>query len=140
MRRMRKARIDVLRNDLKMSILEDGDTVTFVWKENTGGVWNETYQVLEGGVETDVEHKIKGIGKVVDYKEDEMEYEYGRVRVGQCIVRFPYDTNLTPIMNKEGVRFIFKGQRWKIDSPLGIGDNYADQLFSLIVQGVKSLD
>lgn len=140
MRRMKKSRIDVLRDDLKFVVDQDGDTVTFVWKEMSGGTWNETYQAQEGGVETPKEYKLKGIGKVVDYKEDEMEYEYGRIRVGQCIVRFPFDADLSPIMDKEGVRFLYKGQRWKIDSPLGIGDVHGDEQFSLILQGVKASD
>lgn len=137
---MKKDRIDVLRDDLNYLIQGDGDTVTFTWTEMEGGTFNETYKVWEDGVETPKEFKIKGLGKIVDYKEDEMEYEYGRVQVGQCLVRFPWDTDLAPITGKEGVRFTYKGQRWVIDSPLGIGDSHGDEMFSLIVQGVKALD
>lgn len=139
-RRMKRDRIELLRDDLAQMIEDDGDTVNFVWKEMSGGVWNETYEVWEGGVEAEKSYKIKGLGKVVDYAEDEMEYEYGRVRVGDSFLRFPWDADLTPIMEKEGVRFIFKGQRWKIDSPIGIGDVYADNLYSLSIKGVKTND
>ena len=139
-RRMKKDRLTLMRDDLKRMIEEDGDTVAFMFTEIVGGTWNETYEIWEGGVETEVTHAIRGLGKVVDYAEDEMEYEYGRIGVGDCVIRFPWDTDLTPILGKEGVRFLFKGQRWKLDSPLGIGDSYNDNLYSLAIKGVKSSD
>lgn len=129
-----------MRDDLNNMIQEDGDTVLFTWIEITGGTWNETYEVWEGGTETQMTHTIRGLGKVVDYAEDEMEYEYGRIGVGDCYVRFPWSTDLSPIIGKEKVRFIYKGQRWKIDSPLGIGDTYSDNLYSIAIKGVKASD
>ncbi|QJT70408.1 hypothetical protein [Microcystis phage MaeS] len=139
-RRMKKQRIDVLRDDLKHVVSEDGDTVTFTWEETTGGTYNEVYKVWEGGIKQTIEHKIKGIGKVVDYKQDIMEYEYARIGVGECIVRFPHDVNLAPVMGKEGVHFLYKGEKWKLDSPLGIGDSYNDMFYSLSIKGVKAND
>jgi hypothetical protein len=139
-RRMKKDRITVLKDDLKTLVELDGETVTFVWQEMSGGTYNEVYGVWEGGELTPKEHKVRGLGKVVDFKEDEMEYEYGRIRVGECIVRFPYDVDLTPIFNKEGVRFMFKGQRWKFNSEIGIGDTHDDQQYSILILGVKSVD
>lgn len=139
-RRMKKSRIDVLRDDLQFMVQEDGDSVIFQWKEITGGVWNETYEVWEGGTEEEKTYTIRGIGKIVDYAEDEMEYEYGRVGVGECVVRFAWNADLSPIMGKEGVRFMYRNQRWKIDSPLGLGDTYNDNLYSLAIRGVKSSD
>lgn len=139
-RRMRRDRVTLLRDDMKELIRTDGDTVVFEWQEMTGGTWNETYEVWEGGEEERKTHSIKGLGRVVDYKEDEMEYEYGRVGVGEALIRFAYDTDLSPIMGKEGIRFIYKGQRWKIDSPLGIGDTFNDNLYSIVIKGVKATD
>lgn len=139
-RRMKRDRIDMLRDDLDRLIQTDGDTVVFKWVEVTGGTWNETYETWEGGTETEMSHTLKGIGKVVDYAEDEMEYEYGRISVGDCIIRFPWDANFEPIMGKEGVRFIYKGQRWRVDSTIGVGDAYSDEYYSMIVKGVKSSD
>lgn len=139
-RRMKRDRVDLLRDDLKKMIQEDGDTVTFIWTEVAGGTWNETYEVWEGGTPTEMTHSIRGIGKVVDYAEDEMEYEYGRIGVGECVIRFPWDTDLTPILNKDKVRFLYKGRRWRIDSPLGVGDSYADNQYSVAIKGVKSSD
>lgn len=139
-RRMKRDRIDILRDDLNLLINSDGDTVRFVWTEREGGYFNEVYGVYEGGREVEKELKIKGLGKVVDYKEDEMEYEYGRIRVGECIVRFPWDADLSPIIGKEGVKFYYKGQKWTIDSPLDIGDTYGDERYSIVVLGVKSVD
>jgi len=137
---MKRERIDMLRDDLKQMIQDDGDTVIFQWTEVTGGTWNETYEVWEGGTETTMSHTLRGIGKIVDYAEDEMEYEYGRVSVGNCIIRFAWDANLTPIIGKSGVRFIYKGQRWRTDSTIGVGDSYNDNLYSLVVLGVKASD
>lgn len=139
-RRTRRDRITLLRDDLERMILDDGDTVTFMWKEITGGVWNETYEVWEGGEETEKTYEIMGLGKVVDYAEDEMEYEYGRIRVGDAIVRFPWDADMSPILDKEGVRFLYKGQRWKIDSPIDVGDTLNNNLYSIAIKGVKSSD
>ena len=139
-RKMIKDRIDLLRDDIKNLIETDGDTVVFEWHEMTGGTWNETYEVWEGGKEERQTYSIRGLGRVVDYKEDEMEYEYGRIGVGEALIRFAYDTDLSPIMNKEGVRFIYKGQRWKIDSPLGIGESYNDNLYTVTIKGVKATD
>lgn len=139
MRRMRKRRIDVIRNDLKRMIEEDGDTVTFTWTEITGGTWNPTYEIWEGGTEEEKTYSLKGIGKVVDYKEDQMETEYGRIDVGQCIVRFPYDSNhVNVIKNKSNVSFWFRSQKWKIDSNLEYGEFYDDQRYSFVLIGVKS--
>lgn len=135
---MKRERIDMMRDDLKHIIEENGDIVTFIWIEKTGGVWNDTYEVWEGGSDEEKTYKLRGIGKVVDYKEDELEYEYGRIGVGECIVRFGWDDDLSPIKNKSGLRFLYKGQKWQIDSPIGVGDSLRDEMYSLILKGVKS--
>lgn len=139
-RRMKRSRVELIRDDLNKMIEEDGNTVTFTWKEITGGVWNEAYEIFEGGTETEKTFEIKGLGRVVDYAEDEMEYEYGRIKVGDCYVRFPWDADLSPIMNKEGIRFLYKGQRWKLDSDLDVGESLGDEMYSILIKGVKATD
>ena len=126
--------------DLNNMIENDGSTITFEWKEVTGGTWNPTYEVWEGGTEEILTLEQKGIGRVIDYAEDEMEYEWGRVSVGDCIVRFDDDFNIEQLKDKEHLRFIYKGQRWKPDSTLGVQEYYGDRPFCKILKGVKSLD
>jgi len=139
---LRKGKFDIPKTmsaDVKM-MTEEGDTVTFEWKEVVGGTWNETYEVWEGGIEITKTLQQKGFGRVVDYAEDEMEYEWGRVAVGDCLIRFPVDFNIEQFNDKTDLRFIYKGQRWKPDSPLGVGDWVNDQQVTKILKGVKSLD
>lgn len=130
----------ILQNDITDMVAEDGDTVTFEWIERVGAVWNDIYEVWEGGTETKMTQDVYGLGKVVDYAEDEMEYEWGRVAVGDCLVRFPYNFNIEQFKDKESLRFIYKGQRWKPDSPLGVGETFNDVVISKLLKGVKSLD
>lgn len=140
---LRKGKADkvrLFRSDIIENINVDGDTVTFEWKERIGATWNETYEVWEGGTVEAVNEMVRGIGKVVDYKEDEMEYEWGRVAVGDCLIRFPYDFDIEKFNEKMELRFIYKGQRWKPDNPLGVGDWINDNIISKILKGVKTLD
>jgi hypothetical protein len=129
-----------IRSDMERLIVVDGDTVTFQWKERVGAVWNETYEVWEGGTVEKKELAVAGLGKVVDYAEDEMEYEWGRVAVGDCLIRFPYDFDIEQFNDKEELRIVYKGQRWRPDSALGVGDWFNNKLISKLLKGVKSLD
>lgn len=140
---LRKSRFNkaiVMINDVIKMAEEDGDTVTFEWKERVGATWNETYEVWEGGAVTTATYTTKGFGKVVDFAEDEMEYEWGRVAVGDCLIRFPIDFDIEQFSNKEELRFTYKGQRWKPDNKLGVGDWLENHQVSKILKGVKTLD
>ena len=130
----------VIKNDLTDMVIDDGDTITFEWIERVGATWNETYEVWEGGTMSTVTKDVQGLGRVVDYAEDEMEYEWGRIAVGDCLIRFPYDFDIEQFNDKDNLRFIYKGQRWKPDSALGIAETFNDEPFSKLLKGVKSLD
>ncbi|WP_257064276.1 hypothetical protein [Priestia megaterium] len=130
----------LIQSDLEDMITSDGDTITFEWTERTGATWNETYEVWEGGTTTTMTQDVRGLGRVVDYAEDEMEYEFGRIAVGDCLIRFPISFDIEQFEDKTDLRFIYKGQRWKPDSPLGVGETFSDVPFSKLLKGVKSLD
>lgn len=133
-------RAKAMRDDIEKMVGDDGDTITFEWKERVGAVWNPIYEVWEGGEITKKTMEVVGIGKVVDYAEDEMEYEWGRVSVGDCLIRFPYSFNIEQLNDKQELRFLYKGQKWKPDSALGIGDWLNNQIVSKILKGVKAID
>jgi hypothetical protein len=138
--RNKRSFIEILRKDFISMVRKEGQTLIFSWKETTGGTWNPTYEIWEGGTETTETHQIKGVGKVVDYKENQMETEFGRIDVGECIVRFPHDVDFEPIKNREDLRFSFQGQNWRLDLPLGVGDMYGDDYFTRVIKGVKVID
>lgn len=133
-------KVRLIRNDINSMIEMDGDTVTFTWKETTGAVWNSTYEVWEGGTIENKSLEVRGIGKTVDYVDDEMEYEYGRIEVGECIVRFPYDFDLSQFGDKEELRFIYKQRKWRIDGSLNWVEKINNQVFAKVIKGVRSLD
>lgn len=140
---LRKAKTDkvyLLRRDISEMIDMDGDVVTFEWIEKEGAVWNETYEVWEGGTDVLKSLSEKGIGKVVTHAEDVMEYEWGRVAVGDCIVRFKHDFDIENLKDKEGLRFVYKGRKWKPDSKLGIGDWISGGMTCKLLKGVKAVD
>lgn len=127
-----------VRKDMVRLIDRDGDTVTFNWTEHTGATWNETYEIWEGGEETPMNLEAKGLGKVVPYREDIMEYEWGRVQVGECLIRFPVSFDIEQFKDKTDVLFKYKGQTWKIDSPLGVQEYYMEEPLCKMLKGVKT--
>lgn len=135
-----RCKADDMRDDIIYLCETEGETVTFYWTESEGATYNEIYQVWEGGTEIEKTVEFKGIGKVVDYKEDEMEYEWGRVLVGQCLIRLPYDSDVESLNDKQNIYFIYKGAKWKLDNSLGIGDWHEGKLISKILKGVKHGD
>lgn len=139
--RRKKSTVQLFRDDIKQNIEREGSNVVFEWTEVTGATWNETYEVWEGGQETKQFYHERGIGKIVDYKEDIMEEEFARFNVGECIVRFPYDSNIFDVLSgKSDVTFVYQGQRFKIDSPMYTGDMIDNSFYALIVRGVKDYD
>ena len=148
--RLRKNRIS-LRHDLyKKSITVandvekiaefDGDVITFKWKEYSEGAWNEVYQAFEGESFEYKTLEAKGFGRVVDFKEDEMEYEWGRVSVGECLVILPVSFDIESLNNKQDLKFKFKGVWWKVDGTLGVGDYVEGVKVTNRLKGVKSVD
>jgi len=131
---------DTVIRDVESLINRDGGTVTFEWIEVVGGVWNEDYEVWEGGEEKTLTMDVKGLGKVVDYKEDIVEYEWGRIGVGEALIRFSINFNIEQFANKEQLRIIYKGQRWRVDSPLGVCEYYRDDPYCKFLKGVKAVD
>lgn len=130
----------MIKEDFSNMVNEDGSTITFEWTERTGGTYNEIYDLYEGATETKQTLSVKGVGEIVRHKEDIMEYEFGRVEVGECFIRFKYDFNLIQFKGKDDLRFIYLGQKWKVDSPLGLGDIYADEYWCKYIKGVKAID
>lgn len=140
LRKDKRSRMETSRHDIAELARIDGDIVTFEWSEREGAVWNELYECWEGGEEQKVTLEIKGLGKVIEYKEDEMEYEWGRVHLGECLIRFPYDFAIEELNEKEGLRFRYKNQWWKVDSDLGVGDWCEGEIISKMLKGVKDND
>ena len=140
LRRKNRDQSELIINDLNKMIENDGSTVTFTWIEVTGGVWNPTYEVWEGGTETEYTLEQKGLGRVVDYEEDEMEYEWGRVSVGDAVIRFDVNFDIDVLKDKTDLRFIYKGQKWKPDSTLGVMEYQGDISYCKILKGVKAID
>ena len=131
---------ELIKDDLAQMINRDGSTVTFVWYEITGGTWNPTYETWEGGTKTEFTLEQKGLGRVVDYEEDEMEYEWGRVSVGDAVIRFDVGFDIEALQDKTDLRFIYKGQKWKPDSTLGVMEYQGDTPYCKILKGAKSID
>ncbi|AGR46589.1 hypothetical protein vBBak6_036 [Bacillus phage v_B-Bak6] len=138
---MVKPMYETMRRDVKMTIDKVGEEVVFEWTEMVGGVWNEVYEIWEGGVMEKKYYKEMGIGKVYWYKEDLIEVEYGKLNVGDCIVRFPYDSPLFDVLRgKHNVVFVYKNQRFAFNSPFDIGDSVQGHLVCKIVRGTKSTE
>lgn len=136
--RRKKSTIQLFRDDMQLNIEREGNDVTFEWLERVGAVWNPTYEVWEGGTEEQKSYTERCIGKIIDYKEDIMESEFARYNVGECILRFVYDSPVFDVLkDKSGIVFIYQNQRFKIDSPFYTGDMVDNQFYSLIMRGVK---
>lgn len=138
---MQKPMWKVLRDDMNTMIDKTGKTVVFEWKEVEGGVWNEVYETWEGGKEVKKTYSEICSGKIIWYKEDLLTTEYGRMNVGDCILRFRYDSSIFDILrNKRDVVFTFENQRFSFNSPFDIGDEVNDKLYSKIIRGVKATE
>ena len=138
--RRRRSTLDTFRNDLKQIVDYDGSTIVFSWTEITGGVWNETYEIWEGGTETQMTHSIRGLGKVVKTSDEVVEYEWGRIEQGQVLIRFPYDADLSQFEGKTNLRFYFLGRKWQLDSPLNAASYHNDEIYAKYIKGIKALD
>lgn len=138
--RMKRSFPELLKDDMELLINLTYDTITFQWTETEGGYWDDIYETWIGGEEKIKELETKGMGKVVSHKEDEMEYEFGRVSVGECIVRFPVSFKIEELSDKNNMRFIFKGQKWKPDSKFGVGEYFNDVMYSKLLKGIKAVD
>ena len=136
--RRKRSMLEKFRDDVIFNIEQDGSDVTFEWTELTGATWNDVYEVYKGGTPVAKSYTERCIGKIIDYKEDYMEAEFARFNVGECILRFAYDSPLFSTLEGKGdVTFAYQGQRFKIDSPLFTGDMYNNAFYSCIVRGVK---
>lgn len=133
-------KVDILRNDIKEAITNDGSDVTFIWEEVTGGVWNEDYETWEGGTLAEQRLTVRCIGKVYEYSVKEMEYEMIRVPVGTCIIRLPFDFDMNQINNKDDLRFEYLGKRFKVDSSFSYREYIDNQPINWVIKGEKSLD
>lgn len=130
----------VVKRDFENNVDKYGSTIVFEWEETVGGTYDETYETWVGGTVTPLSTEVKGLGRVLDYKEDMNDVDNVRLAVGDCIARFPVSFDLKQFADKEKVRFIFNGQRWKIDSDLDWADYFSDTMISKNVKGVKSND
>lgn len=140
LRGIHRNKINDMRFDIELQCQTDGDIVTFHWIELEGATWNPVYETWEGGTKIEKTKEFKGIGKVVAHKEDEMEYEWGRLSVGQCLIRLPYDADVESLNDKQNLYFTYKGANWKMDNDLGVGDWHEGELISKILKGVKHHD
>jgi len=131
---------DTVSKDIKGLIIRDGSELKFTWSEWEGAEWNDTYDVWEGGKKVERYWKLKGLGKVLSHKEDIMEYAWGRVAVGDCIVRFSLDDDISKLKEVDQLRFTFKDQKWRVDSPLGVKEYYGDTPYCFVIKGVKAVD
>jgi len=138
--RRRRSTLDTFRDDLKQIVEYDGSTIRFEYVDRVCTVYNEIYEVCEVYEDTPVTVGIRGLGKVISSTEDEVEYEWGRVPVGSCLIRFPYDANLSQFEGKTNLRFYFLGRKWQLDSPLNATSYHNDEIYAKHIKGIKALD
>jgi hypothetical protein len=138
--RGKKETLDMVRDDFDKMLEDDGSEVIFTYIEREGATWNEAYKMWEGGTEEEKTITTKAVGRILDFRENKMEYEFGRISVGDAVIRFRYDFELDQMLGKERLRIFFNGQTWILDSSVEWFDFYAGQPICRAIRGYKAVN
>jgi hypothetical protein len=138
--RRRKSTLQRFQEDLKKIVELDGSNIRFEYPGSVCKIWNETYQFCEEFEDAPVSVDIRALGRVIKSSEDELEFEWGRLPVGTCLITFPFDADLSQFEGKEHLRFTFLGRKWQLDSPLNAASYHNDEIYAKYIKGIKALD